>query len=122
MTAPTARPAAPPNGTPVQGRWYGLLDWTYREDHRSRRLVVDREAGYYYVSVVDGPRLGLLLGPFRKHQQARRFLKRAKERAMEVNLWAVFYGFGTVRMADGDRAGVLNADLGIVPLRRRRAR
>lgn len=80
-----------------------------------RRLRVDRRPGAYYVSMVDGPRVGLLLGPFRLHRQALRFVRAARQEANRRDPWAVFYGFGTLRLESGARTGSLNAALGIVP-------
>ena len=80
-----------------------------------RRLAVDRRPGHYYVSVIDAGRLGLLLGPFRRHRQARRFVRLAREHAESIDPWSVFYAFGTVRCPDGARRGIFNEALEIRP-------
>jgi hypothetical protein len=46
-----------------------------------RRLRVDRRPGYQCGSVGDGRRVGLLLGPFRRHRQALRFARVALQEA-----------------------------------------
>ena len=60
---------------------------------------VDLKPGYYYVSVFDGERRGLLLGPFENnHAKALRWVAAAKEKACEVDMRAHWYGFGTARV------------------------
>ena len=55
--------------------------------------------GYYYVSVTDGPRYRLLLGPFENdHAAALAMVKAVRLKAQELDAWAVFYGFGTCRL------------------------
>lgn len=67
----------------------------------------------YYVSVMDGPKVGLLAGPFRTYQEALDIKDRACDLACKVNDWAWFYSFGTVKMANGHHRGALNEDLGL---------
>jgi hypothetical protein len=63
----------------------------------------------YYVSVLDGPKHGLLAGPYDTHQKALDMVGPAKEIAQEVDPWAWFYAFGTCKMPEGyDKPGVLN--------------
>ena len=70
--------------------------------------------GNYYVSVVDGSRVGLLAGPFPLHRIALEWVDRAKAKAEEVNSRAFWYAYGTVSMKDGyNKPGVLNELLGI---------
>ena len=52
----------------------------------------------YYVSVIDGPRFGLLAGPFPTHVESLEWVERAKEEAHRVDPWSVFYAFGTTAM------------------------
>ena len=62
----------------------------------------------YYVSVVDGPRsgdrievkrMGLLAGPYETHEEA--FEKVDVRRiAEQVNAWAHFYAFGTLKLKE----------------------
>lgn len=74
----------------------------------------DTLEGNYYVSVRDGGRVGLLVGPFSNdHSAALRFVDAARDAAFRVDPKAWFYACGTARMPrDFDRPGVLNADVG----------
>lgn len=84
-----------------------------------RRLRVDKRPGNYYVSVVDGQRVGLLLGPFKRHRQALRFVRAARAAACNADPKAWFYSYGTVRVVtDKPRTGVLNAAVGVRPYRK----
>jgi hypothetical protein len=58
----------------------------------------------YYVSVIDGPRIGgeievkhfgLLAGPYEKHDEALDRVETVRKIALEINAWAHFYAFGT---------------------------
>mgnify|MGYP001559567336 CR=1 FL=1 len=51
----------------------------------------------YYVSIVDtnSGRKGLLLGPFRSHEQALRNVETGRRLAHKADAFAGFYGFGT---------------------------
>jgi hypothetical protein len=70
--------------------------------------------GNYYVSVVDGTRVGLLAGPFALHRIALEWVEKAKAKAEEVNSRAFWYAYGTVSMKDGYcKPGILNDLLGI---------
>lgn len=75
--------------------------------------IADTQPGEYYVSVVDGPRKALLLGPFtNNHQAALDMVEKVRAKAEELDPRAVFYAFGTCRLEGGDkvpiRAGSLN--------------
>lgn len=60
----------------------------------------DPAPGNYYVSVRDGNRLGLLAGPFvNDHASALAMVDQVRKVAQDVDPRAVFYAFGTVRMA-----------------------
>jgi len=50
---------------------------------------------YYYVSVVDGARKGILLGPYSTHEEALKNVDRGKELANKADSRAAFYAFGT---------------------------
>lgn len=61
----------------------------------------------FYVSVIDGPRIGgeievkrfgLLAGPYETHQEALDKVDAVRKIAEEVNAWAHFYAFGTVKL------------------------
>ena len=60
---------------------------------------IDLRPGYYYVSLRDGARWNLLLGPFENnHAKALRWVAATKEKACEVDMRAHWYGFGTARV------------------------
>jgi hypothetical protein len=61
----------------------------------------------FYVSVIDGPRIGgeiavkrmgLLAGPYETHQEALDRVATVRKIAEEVNAWAHFYAFGTIKV------------------------
>lgn len=73
----------------------------------------DTQPGEYYVSVRDGGRTGLLLGPFTNdHKAALDLVEKVRTKAEELDPRAVFYAFGTVRLEGNDKvpiwAGSLN--------------
>lgn len=61
----------------------------------------DPRPGRYYVSVIDGPRWGLLAGPYPQHQQALDLICLVKRLAQDVDPWGAFYAYGTCRVRDG---------------------
>ena len=68
----------------------------------------------FYVSVVDGKRFNLLAGPFKTHEEAKAIFEKTREEALKVGgEWAWFYSYGTVKMINGYREGLLNGKLGI---------
>lgn len=71
---------------------------------------VDNQPGHYYVSVIDGPRTGLLLGPFDHHLGALFKVPAVRKQALELDRFAAFYGFGTARVecCDDPPQGRLN--------------
>jgi hypothetical protein len=78
---------------------------------------VHQQEASYYVSVIDGDRHILALGPFQEHNEA---LARVDAVNLEVNAnWsdngrAWFYGYGTARMPSTyNRPGKLNDVLGL---------
>lgn len=74
---------------------------------------VNPEPGHYYVDALDGDRVALLVGPFRWHADALRWVGPARRLAYEVDHKAFWYAFGTSRWPDGERIGKLNARLGV---------
>ena len=75
----------------------------------------------FYVSIVDGTKHALLLGPFRTEAACREYAyieendggNRAKHlalihRANELDPKAAFYGFGMAKVETGHRTGVMN--------------
>jgi len=62
----------------------------------------------FYVSVIDGPRYGLLLGPFAQHEQALALVEAVSKKANELDPRAWFYAFGTCK-AQGTEPGRLNS-------------
>lgn len=86
-------------------------------DHQTAQQP-DTKPGAYFVSVVDGPRVGLIAGPFvDDHAAALAMVDKARSVAEDADRRAVFYAFGTVRL-DHDhpraqRPGTLNHLLGL---------
>ena len=77
-----------------------------------------KKEGEYYVSVIDGPRWRTLLGPFTDdHQAALDMVEAVRDKAIELDPKAHFYGFGTCRLEGGDkvpiRPGLLNKHFGL---------
>jgi hypothetical protein len=62
----------------------------------------DPRPGRYYVTVRDGPQVGLLAGPFPTHQQALDLVPAVRDLACQVNTRAWFYAYGTSRVHDGE--------------------
>lgn len=63
----------------------------------------------FYVSVIDGPRIGgeievkrfgLLAGPYETHQEAHDKVDAVRKIAEKVNVWAHFYAFGTCKLKE----------------------
>lgn len=65
------------------------------------RPLCPAEGGGFYVTVVDGPRVGFLLGPYDAHEEALANVARGRALANDADPRAAFYGFGTVRRTDG---------------------
>lgn len=77
----------------------------------------DTKPGAYYVTVVDGPRVGRLLGPFfDDHAGALAMVDSVRAHAETVDPRAAFYAFGTCRIPADDsvpiRAGLFNKHFG----------
>ena len=62
----------------------------------------------YYVSVIDGPQYALLAGPFKTHKEALNMVDTAKKKRQELDRKSVFYAFGTCKVENGHREGILN--------------
>lgn len=60
----------------------------------------DPRPGNYYVSVKDGARVSFLAGPYPRHQQALDLVEAVRAKANDINSWAAFYSFGTLRTKD----------------------
>lgn len=75
--------------------------------------VADTRPGAYYVSVIDGPRCALLVGPFiNDHGRALAIVDAVRLKACDLDARGVFYAYGTCRLPlDGAtlRPGSLNA-------------
>ncbi len=56
--------------------------------------------GRYYVTVVDGPRTGWLLGPYDTHVEALAQVDRGNDLACKADPRAHWYAFGTARITD----------------------
>lgn len=63
----------------------------------------------FYVSVIDGPRIGgeievkrfgLLAGPYETHTEALDKVDIVRRIAEQVNVWACFYAFGTCKLKE----------------------
>ena len=76
------------------------------------------QPGEYYVSVRDGKRAALLLGPFTDdHQAALDMVDAVRAKSAEIDPRAVFYSYGTCRVWGVDRVpirpGSLNRYFGL---------
>jgi len=67
----------------------------------------------YYVSIVDGDQFNIVAGPFETHKEALDMTERARKIGTEIDWKSWFYGWGTVKMKNGHREGVLNKHLDI---------
>lgn len=52
----------------------------------------------YYVSVINGNRKGLLLGPYGTHAEALENVPAGRALACKADTWADFYAFGTCKI------------------------
>lgn len=78
----------------------------------------DNKPGAYYVTVLDGGKMGRLLGPFiDDHAAALAMVDKVRAKAEEFDPRAAFYAFGTARLpTDGSvllKAGLLNPNFGM---------
>lgn len=68
----------------------------------------------YYVSVVDGRKRGLLVGPYVDHAYALAAVDRVKRWVQEREPMAAFYGFGTAKVEAATLpTGTLTARVGL---------
>lgn len=66
----------------------------------------------YYVTVVDGPRVGFLAGPYRTHGGALRAVDDVQRAARQVDDRSAWYEYGTARdRISHNRRGKLNGHL-----------
>ena len=72
----------------------------------------DLRAGHYYVSCVDGGRFSLLYGPCDRHADALALVETVQRAAEKIDSWACFYSFGTCRLENYSKPGVLNETIG----------
>lgn len=72
----------------------------YTHPGEDKPRTVDPQPGNYYVSVVNGPRFALALGPFPAHQEALDKVDAVRAMAMDRDGFAAFWSYGTVRMRD----------------------
>jgi hypothetical protein len=72
----------------------------------------DDRSGYYYVSVTDAGRWGLLAGPYHNdHAAALAAVKATKQAAEQANSRAFWYAYGTVWSPTDLGPGLLNTHL-----------
>jgi hypothetical protein len=83
------------------------------EDPYVNRFSDWQEHPCYYVSVVNGKRWNVLAGPFLSHRQALDMVEATRKEAEKIDPYAHFYSFGTVKMANGHRNGLLSERLRI---------
>lgn len=114
MTPPDCATAAPHRS--VRAR--SVASYTHPPQD-STEQAADPRPGSYYVSVQDGARFALLLGPFRdNHAGALAMVDKVRAAACEQDARAHWYAFGTCRMdptpdtEPGPRCGSLNAAMG----------
>lgn len=86
--------------------------------HHAPQQAPDTKPGAYYVTVIDGPRHGRLLGPFfNDHAAALALVDAARAKAEEMDPKEIWYAYGTARFPDDDsvplRFGVLNGHFGL---------
>ena len=62
-------------------------------------------ARFYFCSVIDGPKRGLLLGPYSTPDEAYSQVERSRQLAKDADPFAGFYGFG-IAGTDSDRVSV----------------
>lgn len=73
-----------------------LIGW------REAATIAGREARPerigFYVSVKNGPRTGLLLGPYNDHGEALANVDRGYSLASDADVWAIHYAYGTCKI------------------------
>lgn len=78
-----------------------LHTYTHRVEENTPQDLDLREDREFYVTVRDGQRHGLLLGPFPTHLQAIENIDRGRELSLKADAWASFYSFGTASAPKG---------------------
>ena len=102
------------NHTPQELEAAGYGPASHQPEECLSTCTEKHAGGNYYVSVLDGTRIGLLAGPFHLHRIALEWVDKAKAKAEEVDNRAFWYAYGTISMKDGySKPGVLNDLLGI---------
>jgi hypothetical protein len=76
------------------------------------------EHSRFYVSVIDGSRWRVILGPFVEHADALSHVELARNLALELDPHAHWYAFGTCQMEHGRARGSLNDWLPKAPIER----
>lgn len=71
--------------------------------------TVDNRPGSYYVSIIDGTRFSLALGPFSTHAEALGKVEVVRRYVSDHYAEGWFYAYGTCRLEVSDRPGVLNS-------------
>ena len=71
-------------------------------------------AQYWYHGFFDGTCFIPIAGPFATREEADAVHDQAVRSAFDIDVRSWFGTWGTARLPNGDRAGVLNAQLGIV--------
>lgn len=71
----------------------------------------DPRPGFYYVSVMDGPRRALVRGPWTNHADALAAVETVRAEAEKADPRAVWYAFGTARCETDVGPGVLGGPL-----------
>ena len=67
----------------------------------------------YYVSIIDGKKFNVVLGPFSTHKEALDMVEPARNEGNKLDPKSHFYGWGTVKMANGYKGGLLNEKFNI---------
>ena len=67
----------------------------------------------YYISIKDGKRRALVVGPFKTHDEALGLVCKAMVAGREVDPASHFYAWGTAKRANGHHEGIMNKILGV---------
>jgi len=67
----------------------------------------------FYVSIIDADRFNAVAGPFKTHQEALDMVNPAIKAGGELDPRSHFYAWGTVKMVNGHKEGMLNEHLNI---------
>lgn len=69
----------------------------------------------YYVSVVDGSRYFLALGPFGTHEEALRHVDWVRAECFRLDGRSPFWAYGTCRVDRPEKTGTMNKMFGAIP-------